>query len=337
MDRRQFAVKCAAVFAAVQAFFTGGRARAATNEASTSGWAEGDGTIADFFPEPVNSRVPWTHLEFNDDPQKFHFAITADITGNERPGVWEDALQKINLLQPAFAITIGDLIEGYVENEYLIRRSFEVFDQRMKLLKAPFFYVAGNHDISNETMAALWRERYGREYYHFVYKGALVLCLQSNDGPHYHLSAEQIAYFREALAKNQEVRWTLVFVHDPLWTYDWDTGWSEFESMLGERPYTVFAGHIHLYAQMKRNGRDHYILATTGGASTLAGAEVDGQFDHVMWVTMTDDGPVVLNLKLDGLYAGDVRSAEMPAVREQLEVKRKFMEAAAKRMGGWKR
>jgi hypothetical protein len=30
-----------------------------------------------------------------------------------------------------------------------------------------------------------------------------------------------------------------------------------------------------------------------------------GEFDHIMWVTMTDDGPIVANLLLDGILNDD--------------------------------
>ena len=44
----------------------------------------------------------------------------------------------------------------------------------------------------------------------------------------------------------------------------------------------------------------HYVLATSGSESALGDLEY-GEFDHVTWVTMTDDGPVVVNLELGGI------------------------------------
>ena len=44
----------------------------------------------------------------------------------------------------------------------------------------------------------------------------------------------------------------------------------------------------------------HYVLATSGSESALGDLET-GEFDHVTWVTMTDDGPVVVNLELSGI------------------------------------
>ncbi len=55
---------------------------------------------------------PWSHLNFQDRPDTFQFAIVSDRTGGMRPGVFEKAVEKLNLLQPAFVMSIGDLIEG---------------------------------------------------------------------------------------------------------------------------------------------------------------------------------------------------------------------------------
>jgi len=47
------------------------------------------------------------------------------------------------------------------------------FNSAIERLEMPFFYVPGNHDYSNPVMAQLWRDLYGYDYYHFVYKEVL--------------------------------------------------------------------------------------------------------------------------------------------------------------------
>jgi hypothetical protein len=47
-----------------------------------------------------------------------------------------------------------------------------------------------------------------------------------------------------------------------------------------------------------------------GGGSGLSGP-VFGQFDHVMWVTMTDNGPVMANLMLDGIWDKDFSAEDI--------------------------
>lgn len=46
---------------------------------------------------------------------------------------------------------------------------------------------------------------------------------------------------------------------------------------------------------------DHYVLATTGGGSWRRGAAV-GEFDHITWVTMKEEGPKVALIDVNGIY-----------------------------------
>ena len=55
---------------------------------------------------------PWTHLRVNNRPDEFRFAFVTDRTGGARPGVFERAVTQLNLLQPEFVVSVGDLIEG---------------------------------------------------------------------------------------------------------------------------------------------------------------------------------------------------------------------------------
>jgi hypothetical protein len=83
-------------------------------------------------------------------------------------------------------------------------------------------------------------------------------------------------------------------------------GWLDIEKALNERPYTVFAGHIHRYQKFVRQGMNYYQLATTGGGSKLRGLRY-GEFDHIVWVTMGKQGPVLANVMLDGIYPEDLK------------------------------
>ena len=82
-------------------------------------------------------------------------------------------------------------------------------------------------------------------------------------------------------SSNPNVRWTLAFLHKPLWTApDLEkNGWAEMEKNLAGRKYTVFCGHVHRYQKFVRNGMNYYQLATTGGGSRLRGLPY-GEFDR---------------------------------------------------------
>jgi 3',5'-cyclic AMP phosphodiesterase CpdA len=257
----------------------------------------------DFETDVSDRPAPWTDLSFQNNPDHFQFAIVADRTGGHRPGVFAEAVEKLNLLNPQFVMSIGDFIEGYSRDQAELKRQWDEFDGLTEKLQMPFFYVPGNHDINNEVMAGVWRQRRGPGYYHFIYRDVLFLCLNTEDGDSSHISDEQFDYFRNVIKANSDVRWTLVFLHKPLWwnpeTLDY---WKKFVSLLGQRPYTVFAGHRHTYDKSVYDDRRYYILARTGAGDEPVGLE-ECKFDHIVWVTMKDDGPLVANLLLDGVLS----------------------------------
>ena len=261
----------------------------------------------DFALEKTN---PVTHLKLNNDPADFQFAIVSDRTGGQRAKVFSRAVEQINLMQPEFVVSVGDLIDGYTQNKDEIAKQWREFQTYTSRLQMPFFYVPGNHDLANKVLDAVWKEKFGRSYYEFVYRDVLFLALNSEDVPGTEpgtITATQLAWLEKTLADNASVRWTLVFVHRPLWI-EGDlkkSGWSEVERLLAKRKHTVFAGHVHRYQKSIRNGANYYMLATTGGGSRLRGVEY-GEFDHIGWVTMKKTGPIFANILLDGILREDL-------------------------------
>ena len=225
-----------------------------------------------------------------------------------RPGVFADGIQKLNLLQPEFVITIGDVIEGYEKSAQEINEQWDMMLPIINRLEMPFFFIPGNHDFRSKAAKDIWKERLGRNYYHFIYQDVLFLCL-NGAGP---IGDDQIEYFDNVLKKNA-VRWTLVFLHKPRWSRRERADWKKFELLLGNRNYTVFAGHNHVYNKEVHNEKIYYTLATTGGKSGLRGPD-RGEFDHFMWVTMNDDGPRIANLLLAGILNDDPRKQRNKAV-----------------------
>jgi len=260
----------------------------------------------------AGARNPWTHLRLNNDPADFRFVVVSDRTGGHREKVFSRAVEQINLLQPEFVLSVGDLIEGYSSDAESNGREWREFQGFVARLQMPFFYVAGNHDISNPSMAKLWEEKFGRRYYHFVYQNVLFLVLCSEDPPNSGtMSEEQVKYAAKVLEENAGVRWTVVALHRPIWAHAnlEKNGWQAVEKLLAGRKYTVFAGHEHRYQRYVRQGMNHYQLATTGGGSRLRGVRY-GEFDHIVQVTMKPSGPVLANIMLDGIFAEDMTVPE---------------------------
>lgn len=270
-------------------------------------------------------KKPWTHENFISGSKKFSFVIIPDRTGSERPGVFEQALKKANMLQPDFIMTVGDLIQGPTNKD---RQSPDHLREQWKELisfteksRAPFFYIPGNHDISrsrpgfpraNENSSMVWKEFAGSStYYSFVYKDVLFLCLNSMEGrdsriPQIGITDQQAAWAIDVLNKFPNVRWTMVFVHNPsAWISE---NYIKIQKVLHKRKYTSFAGDWHHYIKFRRYGHDYYVLATAGGTSNMRGIGY-GEFDHITYVTVTENGPVIANILLDGIVSDDVVTA----------------------------
>lgn len=286
---------------------------------------------------------PWSHLNFRNKPENFQFAIVADRTGGLRPGVFPKALKRINLLEPEFVITVGDLIVGNRKStdEKKLHAMWDEMDGFIDQLDMPFFYLAGNHDNGSPLLSKVWKERFGVERYHFVYQNVLFLCMNAQDTQQFTavIGDAQQAWAKKVLADHPEVRWTFVFIHQPVWMYEdgveiaeagrtlpaRSTGWKPVEAALKGRPHTVFAGHIHQYIRYKKEAANtsYYTLATTGGGNKLRGANF-GEFDHAMWVTMTDEGPKIANLLIDGILPADVNTEEAELFRGLVDLQAKI-------------
>ena len=254
---------------------------------------------------------PWTNLELNNDPSLIRFAIMTDHTGGQRAGVFAEAVAKLNLLQPEFVMSIGDLIEGYEDQPSQIHAQWDRFLPIVSKLEMPFFFVPGNHDNGRPMWSEVYRERFGVECYHFVYRNVLFLTLSTNTGPENNtgISQEQALYAAQVLREHPDVRWTLVFQHKPLWNDEGSKDWARIEALLKGRKCSVFAGHTHNYLGQEKEGISYITLATTGAGSALRGTAY-GEFDQVAWVTVTPEGPIVANLLLEGILDKNLRTPE---------------------------
>ena len=293
---------------------------------SLGAWAHDDESHGIHFKHSVpTEKKPWTDKPFLNDPHDFQFALVSDRTGGVRTGVFPNAVKRLNELRPEFVVSVGDLIKGgaKLKNERVLREQWQEFNSFIAGFDMPFFYLPGNHDVGNEVADQIWDDLYGVRFYSFTYKDVLFLCLNTQDGPGTKpplLEDKQIQWAIGELKKHHKVRWTLIFIHQPLWLMEEgieirregkkilrrsNTGWPKIEKALGNRKYTVFAGHVHHYGKYMRNQRAYYTLGTTGGGSRLRGTAL-GEFDHVTWVTMTDQGPRMANLLVDGILPDDI-------------------------------
>ncbi len=283
-----------------------------------------------------NGPKPWTGENFELEEEDFTFAIISDLTGGEREGVFSIAVEQINRLEPTFVLSIGDLINGGTEDVLTLKKEWDSFDTRASKLDMPFFYLGGNHDLTNPIMREFWKQRFGPRFYHFVYEDVLFLMIDSEDfeeermkdiyharakalkiingeiegkytdTEYYHMlerrtgamSTSQFEYYKKVLDTYQHVKWTFVLMHKPMWTREDGKGLGRLEKVLGNRPYTVINGHVHSFSHRIKNNRDYIILGTTGGAQEDGDAKA---FDHITLVRMAKEKPVITHLKMEGI------------------------------------
>jgi predicted MPP superfamily phosphohydrolase len=281
--------------------------------------------------------TPWSVTDFNNNEDQFTFAIISDLNGGEREGIFSVAVEQTNLFNPAFVLSVGDLIDGGTEDKAQLQKEWESFDDRASKLNAPFFHLGGNHDLTNVVMRDFWNDRYGPTYYHFRYKNILFLMMDSEnyetkrmqeiylarakalailDGDHPEdyqkseyfamderntgeISDAQNAYFEKVIDANPYVEWTFVLMHKPVWLRKTGRNLSRIETALANRKHTIINGHRHSYAHEVRNNSDYIMLGTTGGSQNAANA---GAYDHITLVTMKKgQEPSWVNLKMAGI------------------------------------
>ena len=279
---------------------------------------------------------PWINEKFESEEEDFTFAIISDLTGGERKGIFSVAVEQINRLEPTFVLSIGDLIDGGTEDYEKLENEWNSFDARASKLDMPFFYLGGNHDLTNPRMREFWKQRFGPRFYHFIYEDVLFLMLDSEDfeeermneiyqarakalkvisseiegeytdTEYYHMperrtgamSNSQFEYYQQVLNNYQNVKWTFVLMHKPIWARDDEKGLARLEKVLGDRPYTVINGHEHSFSHRMRKNRDYIMLGTTGGAQNKKDTAA---FDHITLIRMAKEKPVITHLRMDGI------------------------------------
>jgi hypothetical protein len=281
--------------------------------------------------------VPWTDKDFDNEDGKFTFAVFSDLTGGEREGVFDVAVEQLRLLRPELIMSVGDLIDGGDVTRAQLEAQWDTFDRRAGHARAPVFHVGGNHDLTSLEEWDVWEQRYGERYYWFIYKNVLFLVLDTEDNPPdfqdhlneirlqaievqetegweaFHateygqleerrsgrIGAAQAAFFRKVIGQHPEVRWTFLFMHKPAWERPDEENFSGIEAALEGRPYTVFYGHVHSYQHTLRHGRDYIRLGTTGGSHA---PDNPMAIDQVSLVTVSATGVDIANLRMSGIF-----------------------------------
>ncbi|KPL14101.1 MAG: hypothetical protein AMS23_03985 [Bacteroides sp. SM1_62] len=228
-----------------------------------------------FDEEAFPDAKPWTSEDFKNNPEIFQFAIIRNRTrGANAQGTFKMAMDQINLLQPEYVINVGDFIEGYSDDKGKLNEMQEEAEGFSKTLEDP------------EAAKKMLEE--------YMTSEAVVAAL----GQPVEFPDKQLAWIKNTLAENTDVRWTFLFMHEPCWENPSES-FKSIEKMLADRDYTMFGGHLHYYDYDNINGHEYITMGPAGPSFHHDGP---GNVDHIMWVTMTEDGPQMGNIALKGLF-----------------------------------
>ncbi len=236
----------------------------------------------------------------------FRFVVLGDRTGGHIPGEWEAAVAEANLLKPDLVLCVGDLIEGYSTNVVALNRMWDEFDSLTAKLDAPFYMVAGNHDIGNEVMRREWLRRYGvdgRSYYSFDFRNCHFVVLDTPTAlfsPDF--MAGQLEWLKSDLEAAAGAEHVFIFYHHP--QPDGGEAWVKLAGMLNAGRTTVFNGHWHALSYTVSAGIPVYVLSASA-AGVGGGQRELGELRMLAHVAVDRGQPTVAVLPLHEVLPGD--------------------------------
>ncbi len=277
-------------------------------------------------PAQLSKIAGWKGADVNGE-DTFRFVVISDRTGRNLPGKWAGAVEQVNLLRPDFVLCVGDLIQGYTEDEQAVLDEWKEFEAIVAKLDAPFFYTAGNHDTTNDMMRRVYRERHGvggKSYYSFDYRGCHFVVLDSWSMFLVEESREeQLAWLEQDLAAAKDAKHVFVMFHNPAWEKD---VWPRLRALLPPGKTTIFSGHTHRLGYNRTE--DNIETFVLGSSGTDTGQNLNtGWYRTFAHVTVDKGRPTVTIVPVDQLLPGrynmlpqfvrslgkDLRSAAIPA------------------------
>jgi len=119
------------------------------------------------------------------EPARPHvrLAIIGDRTGGHRPEVFEDALNKIDAMQPELVLSVCDLVEGYTQDKAEMAQQWDEIEAGLARFGARFHAVPGNHDYYSPASARMSRKWRGEPYWSLLHDDVLILGMSTEDPP----------------------------------------------------------------------------------------------------------------------------------------------------------
>lgn len=237
------------------------------------------------------------------------FAILGDRTGGHVPGVFGAIVEEIERLQPDFVVSVGDLIEGYTEDEKKLEEEWQEFKKLLEPLSMPVHLVPGNHDITFDGMVDQYKKHIGEPDYSFDFRGVHFVMLDTGrwEAPD-ELQDDQIEWLKKDLAENKEAFYTIVIFHKPYWIQTVARGKPDklHDIFVANGVDAVFTGHYHMYFSGEYDGIKYTSVGSSGGGTE---EDATGLMYHYMWATFNGEELSLALIKKDAVLAWDNMTA----------------------------
>jgi hypothetical protein len=212
-------------------------------------------------------------------PDSFRFVVLGDRTGEAQPGVYERVWKDAAAEGPAFAVSVGDTIEGL--NDETAETEWQ---QVEKILSSwnrfPHYLAPGNHDIWSARSEKLFQKYSGHApHYSFDYREAHFTILDNSRSDQ--LSAAELTFLEEDLKEHNAQPLKFIVSHRPSWLLNAVVGDPNFRLHQIARKYGaryVIAGHVHEMLHAELEGVDYISMASAGGHLRASGKYEDGWF-----------------------------------------------------------
>jgi 3',5'-cyclic-AMP phosphodiesterase len=204
----------------------------------------------------------------------FRFVVLGDRTGETEPGVYERVLKDAAAEHPAFAVGVGDTIQG------LHDETAEAEWQAIGKAPFPLYLAPGNHDIWSRRSEELFRKYSGHApHYSFDYAQAHFTVLDNSRSDQ--LSPAELAFLEDDLKLHSDQPLKFIVFHRPSWLLKAVVGDPDFRLHKIAKKYGarfVISGHLHEMLHAELEGVDYISMVSAGGHLRASGKYADGWF-----------------------------------------------------------
>ncbi len=210
-------------------------------------------------------------------PESFRFVVIGDRTGEAVPGVYEQVWKDATAEHPAFAVSVGDTIEGLHDDT--AEREWQSIRQVWPTSFAVYL-TPGNHDIWSRRSEELFTKYAGHPlHYSFDYAQAHFTILDNSrsDEP----SPAELDFLDADLKAHNDQPMKFIVSHRPGWLLRAIVGDTNFRLQQIAKKYGaryVIAGHVHEMLHAQLEGIDYISMVSAGGHLRATGKYEDGWF-----------------------------------------------------------